>query len=154
MYGIMYSVDFDFTHVTTASDCVNLSPAANDFVVLHSVRISQTDLEGDSNAAMMDVVIARVAGDGSGGTADAAALPHMEGAPTKTTTVRTGDTTAAGSQSVIIADAWNVQAGWLYIPTPEERIVVSATSNLVVSLGVPDASTAIVGTVTFEEILA
>jgi hypothetical protein len=153
MYGIMYSMEFSFTHVTTGSNCFNISPAANDFVVLHSIRLGQINLEGDAESAMETVLLSRVAGIGSGGS-ESTPAPHMEGAPACTAVVRKEDTTVAGTPTVILKDAWNVQAGWLYIPTPEERVIVSASSNLTMTCVAPVASMDLVGAVTFEEILA
>jgi len=149
--GLMYTARFN-TAVTAAQDVFALTTVSPDMCVIHSIRLGQTSDPGDAQAEMLGVVIARVATVGSGGAA-VTPQPHMIGAPSATATMRANDTTVAATPTILLSDAWNVQAGWLYLPTPEERIWCSSTNKIVVTITAPADSLSMRGSFTFEEIL-
>jgi len=153
MNGLMYSASFTAATQAGSRDLFALTVASGDFVIIHSARIGQRALEGDASAEMLEILIQRAATAGAG-TANTPA-PHMVGAPAASSTVVTNAALAA-SPTPVITDVFNLQAGWLYLPTPEERIVVSALTTddvLVVTVEAPAGTTEWSGTMTFEEIL-
>jgi hypothetical protein len=69
--------------------------------------------------------------------------------------VRANDTTQAsgGTPKTVLADVWNIAAGFWYYPPEEERIILALSQRLVVSLaGAPVDSITVNGTLVFEEI--
>jgi hypothetical protein len=52
----------------------------------------------------------------------------------------------------LLADSWNVQAGWRYLPVPEERLVLERDQRLVVRISAPADEITLNGTLVFEEI--
>jgi len=60
---------------------------------------------------------------------------------------------AAGAKTVILSDGFNNLAGWLWVPTPEERIIMPVST--VVTLAMIGTATALTGWsagITFEEL--
>ena len=153
MNGLMYTSSFTATTQTGSRDLFDVIVATPDIFILHSVRIGQRGLEGDALAEMLEIKIQRAAAVGAG-TANTP-RPHMLGSPVASSTVVTNAALAA-APTAIITDVFNLQAGWLYLPTPEERIVVTGTATddvLVVTIEAPAATTEWSGSMTFEEIL-
>jgi hypothetical protein len=155
MQGLMYTARFSSTE-SLAQDFLTLGPVLTpDIVIVHSVRIGQSTLAGDASAEMAEIQLARAAAIGSGG-ASVTPEAHMVGAPAASTAARTSDTTPAATPVIVLSDTFNLQAGWLYLPTPEERIVLSSTATLdvfVVTLPNAVTSAGFAGSITFEEIL-
>ena len=59
----------------------------------------------------------------TGGTAQAAATSGID-----------SSANAAGTKTTVIADSFNNLNGWLWVPTPEERILVSAGLTITLAL--------------------
>ncbi len=153
MNGLMYTSTGLAAALATARDLFALTGTAENMVVIHSVRIGQTSEEGDASAQMLQVKIMRSAAAGAG-TANTP-VPHMLGAPAASSTIVT-DAAVATPTVTLINDAFNLQAGWLYLPTPEERIVVSGTAAndvIVVNVASPASTPNFEYSLTFEEIL-
>ncbi len=153
MQGLMYTARFSSTE-SLAQDLLSLTVLAPNMALLHSVRIGQNSLAGDAAAEMAEIQIARAAVIGSSGSV-VTPLPHMNGAPAASpdATCRTSDTTPAASPQIILSDTFNLQAGWLYLPTPEERIQISSDAgaeNLVITLPNAVTSAGFAGSMTFE----
>lgn len=150
--GRIYSVSFDDVAVTAAQDLFEITAPSTGMAVLHSVRVGQSSEEGDAAAEMLHVTIQRATASGSGGAA-ATPRPHAVGHAASAVLAEVNNTTEATTLTPIIEDAFNVQVGWLYQPTPEERIYVPPSGILVVTL--PDTvadSITMSGTLTFEEL--
>jgi hypothetical protein len=155
MQGLMYSINFSSTE-SAAQDLLSLGPVVTpDIAILHSVRIGQHTLAGDSNAEMVEIEIARASALGSGGGTPTP-VPHMVGAPASGIVAHTSDTTEATGRTILLSDTFNMQAGWLYLPTPEERIVISSTAGddcIAVTLPNSVTSAGFTGTLVYEHIL-
>lgn len=151
--GRMYTASFSSAE-TAAQDLIELNAPADAVVVVHSISIEQSTEEGDAQAEMLSVQLARCSTTtaGSGG-ASATARPHNVGAPAYGGTVEYSNTTQATTQTVIQERAFNVQAGFYYMPTPDERIVISPSGIFIVGLTeAPADSVTFHVTITFEEI--
>lgn len=60
---------------------------------------------------------------------------------------------AAGTKTAVIADGFNNVGGWLWVPTPEERIYVPVDTAIVLALiGTPATLTNWSAGITFEEL--
>lgn len=155
--GRMYSVPFSATSVSTAIDAFEVLASTAKPFFLHSVTLAQSSDYGDAQAEGLSVLIKRATGSytsGSGGstvtpakhlTNDAAAGPTAEVCNT------TQSSAGSGALTTILADAWNVQGGYQYLPPPEQRLFFLAAEACVVSITAPADAITLSGTLVFEE---
>lgn len=149
--GQMYTWNLSIaTKLDAVEDLWELFPAAQNPVCIHSIRFGQITLEADAQAAMAHVRLRR---DTAGGTATTlVANPLLPGVESHDATIKHSHTVdAAGTETDIIIDSWNVQAGWLYLPTPEERPWFTSAAGAVLSNDQVVAAATITLTVVFEE---
>ena len=151
--GRMYTAQVSGIAVTAIQDFFEVNAPADSVVVIHSIRIAQYSDVGDAAAEMLPVQITRSTGaSGSSGTTPTA-RPHHLGDAAFGGTVEVNNTTQATTTVVVLSDAFNIRAGWLYNPPPDERIVISPSGILVVELPVaPADELTMQGSITFEEI--
>lgn len=152
--GRMYTASFGGVAVSVIQDLFELLAPADAVVVIHSIIIGQSSDYGDSEAEGLRVQISRTDGttSGSGGSTPTA-RPHEKGDAAFGGTVEANNTTQATVTTVIVEDTFNVQAGWQWRPTPEERITLSPSETVVVELPVaPADAITMSGSITFEEI--
>jgi hypothetical protein len=156
--GHLYTVEFENVTVTAAGtdqDLFSILPATQKPVCLHAVFLSQSSEVGDAAEEILRIKIIRGHTTvGSGGSSATAQKVHPD-SPTAGATCRVNDTTpaSAGTAVDLHSDAWNVRAGWIYVPTPEMRIVSKNAEYLVVrqmSTVADDVSMS--GTLYFEEL--
>ena len=156
MQGIMYSAASGtaFAAATAAEmELIQLGGDAAAIGVIHELRIGQTTEAGDAAAEMLEVKIFRATTLGAGTTMEALE-GLIPGSPVAKLLPKYNSTTLSTVLSLIHADAFNVQAGWLYLPTPETRVVVPAvaTEGVVVQISAPLDSITFSVTVVWEEI--
>ena len=150
--GMMYTAVFTDVAVTVAQDFFELTAPSDAVVVIHSCYIFQNTDFGDAAAEGLTINITRYSTGGSGG-ANATERPLEVGFPASGSAVETNNTTQGGTPVVIHSEGFNVQAGWAYRPTPEERPVVSPSGIIAIELpSAPADSLTMSGTLTFEEI--
>lgn len=149
--GQMFSVAVNMaTKLDAIEDLFELFPAANNPICIHSIRMGQSSLEADANAGMARVSIRRDTASGTGTSATPRPLsPGCEAADATAEYAHTVD--AAGTETILIEDAWNVQAGWLYLPTPEERLWFTSAAGMVLRNEEVVAAATVQLTCVFEE---
>jgi hypothetical protein len=152
----MYAVSFEYVAVTAAVDLFELTPADDKPVAIHGIFLSQSSDVGDTAEEMLRVAILRGhTTSGSGGSA-ATPVPLNSSADTAAgATAETNNTTiaSAGTAVTLHSEAFNIRAGWQFIPTPEMRPGASqANTTLVVRLmAAPADELRMSGTLIFEE---
>lgn len=156
--GRMYSIPFSATSVSAAVDAFEVLASTAKAFILHEVVLAQSSDYGDAAAEGLSVLIKRATGSytsGSGGstvtpakhlTNDAAAGPTAEVCNT------TQASAGSGALTTIRAEAFNVQAGWQYLPTPETRITFLPAEAVVVSITAPADAITLSGTMVIEEL--
>ena len=149
----VYSITFNAIAVTAVQDLLTLEATSVSMLEILSARLGQTTDYGDAAAEGLRVRWVRHTAVGSAG-ATVTPVNHSAGGEAATGTYRRNDTTQGAGSVVIMEDVWNIQAGWLYVPIPEERIWVppSGTGNDVLSLTLPAApadSVTMSGSITF-----
>ena len=152
--GRIYSAIVRTAGASALQDLWEVNAPATAIVILHSVRLGQTTDFADAEAEVLPVQISLTtnAVAGSGGTTPTAA-PHEVGSTAFGGSVEANNTTQTTVTTERISDAWNIQAGWLYQPTPEERIIMSPSAAWVVELpAAPSDGITMEGTITIEEI--
>lgn len=154
MTGHIYTASFSAVTVTLLQDLFQLLASATVPIRILSVRIGQSSDAGDAQAEMLAIRLSRsdMTVNGSGGTTATPAL-HSPGSSAAATVAEVNNTTLSTVQTIIVSDAFNVQAGWLYLPTPDEIITILPTEGFIVNLPVGPADPLTTsGSVTFEEI--
>ncbi len=150
--GRMYTVSASVASVTTVIDLLRISAPTDAVVVVHKVIITQETEFGDAASEQMDIQFHRGSTDGSGG-ATPTARQLEAGDAAFGGTVATGNTTQSTEGNILHVEAQNVMAGFVYAPTPEERIVLSPSGRLIVELPTaPDDSIDFRVWAAFEEI--
>lgn len=140
--------------VSTALDLFELVAASTRKVKIREVRVAQYSDAGDSQAEILPIQLIRgYTTPGSGGSTPTPANV-VSGGRAAVASVAAGNTTLAsgGSPEVLVADGWNVAAGWLWNPLVDEFIVLAAGESLVVRIpSAPEDELTINATVLFEE---
>lgn len=153
-----YSIPISPTAVTVQVDLWEVAPADDKPVEIHSIRLFQTSDLGDAAEEIIGIEIRRggtAMTTGSGGTqgvTPALTNPGDSACSAACDTLNTTLATFTGGGLVDI-DGWNVRQPYLYVPPPEDRIVVTQTNGgLVVRLSAaPADSLTIGGTIVFAE---
>lgn len=150
--GRRYSAVFDGVAVTAVQDFFRVSAPSDAIVVIHSVSISQGSDAGDAESEMLRMIMHRGSTDGGGGSTPTPS-PLNSGDAAFGGTVGANNTTQSTDGAVLRAESFNVLAGYLWQPTPEERPVVSPSGRFVVALETaPTDSLTMSGTIIFEEV--
>ena len=151
--GRMYTASFGGVAVTAIQDLFEVNAPSDATVAIHSIAVGQSSDYGDSEAEGLRVQISRAPTASGTGGSTLTPRPHEEGDAAFGGTVEANNTGQATGTVTIHEDTFNVQAGWAYKPTPEERIVISPGGRLVVELPVaPGEALTMSGSITFEEI--
>jgi hypothetical protein len=149
----VFTATFSAVSVSAAQDLFELVTSATNRLRIREIRISQHSDFGDAQSELIQVTLVRgntVAGSGGSAVTPRNLEPWSRAA---VTTAAANNTTVASSGGVVmLADAWNVAAGWLYAPSAEERIRVDINSRFCVRITAPTDALTVNGTIVFEEI--
>lgn len=151
----IYTATFSAVAVSAAQDVFEIVAPAGGRVAIREVRLGQYSDAGDAEAELLSVKIMRghtVSGSGGSSVTPANTSGHT-GALAAASTVEANNTTVAntGSPETLIADSFNVQAGWWYDPVDEEQIILEVSQRLVVRITAPADAVTMNGTLVFEE---
>ena len=140
MSGRTYSVICNAVAITAAQDLFEITPADDKPCEIVSIEIGQTTEAGDAADEMLGVQIIRgFTGSGSGGTA-ATPAPMRPADTAAGFTAEVNNTTLAntGTTATLHSAAFNVRAGWMFIPPLDARPVVNqGNTTMVVRLTAP-----------------
>jgi len=151
-YGRMYSCVFEEVAATAVQDLFEIVSAADSVTVLHSVIITQSSDAADAQDEQLSVLFHLGSTSGSGGST-VTPSPLALGDSAFGGTVEANNTTQSSEGTFMHAEAFNVRAGMIYRPTPEERIIISPSDRLIIELQTtPADSLTISGTALIEEI--
>ena len=119
-------------------DIFELVAPANSRVLIHDVILGQTTEEGDAAAELLGILLMRGhTTTGSGGAAVTPVNLNPYSRVSGCTVARNNTTVAAdGSPATILADAWNLQAGyvWRMSDILHGKILVKPSQRFVVRL--------------------
>ena len=150
--GRMYSVLMPSIAVSAAQDLISIASGTNNSVILHSAVFTQSSDYGDSEAEGLRFLIKKGAAVGSGGSTETPAGLDS-GNPASDASARKNDTTAGTGGTNVHDENANMQIGFFYRPTPEERITVPGGGRITINLpSAPADALTMSGTVIFEEI--
>lgn len=155
--GRFYSVPFSAVSVSAAVDVFEVLAASGKPFILHEIAIAQSSDYGDAAAEGLSILIKRATGSYTSGSGGSTVTPakHATNDAAAGPTAETNNTTQAsagsGALTAVRAEAFNVQAGYQYLPTPEQRMVFLPTEACVVSITAPSDALTLSGTLVFEE---
>lgn len=150
--GRMYSAQFNGVAVTAQQDLFELNAPSTAGVVVHGVVLAQSTEVGDAAEEGLSILFKRGATtSGSGGTTPTAAQLYASAAYAGTVEVNNTTKATAGTIVTLHADVWNVRSQFIWIPTPEMRIVLAPSARFTVELATtPADSITMNGTIYFE----
>lgn len=156
--GHFYTATMASNAVSTTKSLFHINGITNGTVVLHSAFIGQFSDAGDAQAEMLRIQITRSSSNSSAVGTAVTPRPHLVNDQAFAGVVRISNTYSA-TNLVLLSETFNVQAGWYYTPTPEERIVIPPKSAGVsypsIRIDLPNAPSDAVtmsGRITFEVI--
>lgn len=138
MPGRIYTISTRGVSVSAAQDLLEHLVAADQVVELVEAHFTQSSDAGDSESEQLDISIRRVTGaptSGSGGSTPTP-QPAVDGGVAASGTTEANNTTqlSGGTNNILHAEAFNVMAGWHFIPPPESRFVFGGQTRLVIEL--------------------
>lgn len=148
----IYSATFSAIAVSAAQDLFELVAPASGPVRIREIRIGQYTDFGDAAAEILSIQLVR--GHTTTGSGGSAVVPSALGESnwSRSTLARNNTTIAAnGSPQILLADAFNIQAGWWYRPPEDERIIIQPSARFVVRITLPADALTVNGTLIFEE---
>lgn len=154
-HGAVYVCALSAVSIAAAQDVFELNVGSGvKAAYLREVRIGQYSDAGDSAAEMLSVLVQKgYTVSGSGGSAGTVS-PMDARSPAAASSVEINNTTVAntGTAITLCADAFNIQAGWLYQPGPSDRPRLVANDRLVVRITAPTDALTTNATLIFEEV--
>lgn len=156
--GRFYTASFSAVSVSAAVDCFEVLAATAKAFVLHEVVLAQSSDYGDAQAEGLSVLIKRATGSYTSGSGGSTATPakHLTNDAAAGPTAETNNTTQAsagsGALTTVRTEAFNVQAGYQYLPPPEQRLTFLAAEAVVVSITAPADAITLSGSLVFEEL--
>lgn len=154
--GRMYTATFANVSVTAQQDLISILCTAATPVKLHAFFLAQSSDAGDAQDEMLRVRIQRgmtTVGSG-GGTMTPCDIQNSGTAAVSTARINDTTPASAGTITIVHEDAFNVRAGWVWMPTPEMRPVCVVSTRIAVGLvTTPADALTMSGTLYFEELV-
>lgn len=152
----IYFATFSNVALSAAQDVFEITAPTVAPVAIREISIGQYSDFGDAQSELISVILKR--GNTTTGSGGTTLTPNTRsgraGLTAASAVVKANNTTVAtsGSPVDLVAETFNVAAGWSYRPLPEERIVVQPGVRLVCRITAPTDAITANGTIIFEEI--
>jgi len=145
----MYSAVFEEVAVTAVQDLFEIVAPADSVVIIHMFEVSQSS---DTDSEQLNLLFHRGSTSGSGGSTPTP-RPLAVGDAAFGGTVEANNTSQSTEGVHLHAASFNVLNGYMWMPTPEARIILSPSGRLIIELQTaPADSLTMSATVVFEEI--
>jgi hypothetical protein len=143
--GAIYSVTMQNQTIIASSEMVTIHTAAAIGTRASNIRLLRAwaGQHGTTTSQMLGIMIA-VQASAFGTFTSTTPTPHVAGgaasgiaggtAQAAATSGTDSSANAGGTKTPIIYDAFNNLSGWLWVPTPEERIIVPADVCVVLAM--------------------
>jgi hypothetical protein len=152
----IYFATFSAVAVSAAQDIWEITAPTGTAVAIREITFGQYSDFGDAQAELISILLRRGhTTTGSGGsTVTPETRTGLSGATAAASVVKANNTTVAASGTAVnlIADTFNVAAGWTYRPLPEERIILQPGVRLVCRITLPTDAITANSTLVFEEL--
>ncbi len=149
-----YTIGVAQVAASATQDILAIKCAATCIVRVIEVRLSQSGSTTSTQQRVRHSKLTATATLGSGGSAPTA-TKHESGDASAASTFRANDTTQAttsGAKSTVFEDVFNFLSGYLWVPVPEECIVLAPGEAYVMEFPAAPTSGTYDASVTFEEI--
>lgn len=135
--GRIYNLPLARTAVTVAVDFAEIVTAATHICVIHAIEITQSTEIAD--AAEEQIQLAWKSGQttsGSGGNTGVTPIPILLGDAAHGMTVETFNTTKATAGTIVTHKIWdwNLRVPFIYIFTPETRLIIPPSTRATLEL--------------------
>lgn len=151
----IYSVTFDQVSCAAAQDLFSIKATSSTPCRLLAVYLSQTTKIGDANNNQQRWRIRRgQTTQGSGGTTPTPS-PILTGSAAAGGTVHVNDTTQASTGTIVTLhnDIFNIEAGLIWIATPEMQFTWAVSTCLTVEFPAMAVTATYNGTLYYEELV-
>lgn len=155
--GPIFSAAFSAAAMSSAgpSDLFHITASGNARVAIKEIRLGQYSEFGDAQAELLSLLL--LVGTTSaavGSTITPRNILRHTGAPAAGTAVSAPSTTlsSTASATMMIADSWNVEAGYWLCPAPRDCIVLNPGQRAVLRMSTPNDPLSLNGTIMFQEI--
>jgi|SRR5687768_3248895 hypothetical protein len=155
----MYYAPINVSAHTAQVDIFEMLAASGKPVVLHGFELGQSSEVGDAQEEQIVLVLKRVTGSPTSGSGGGTATfqPTVSNDAAAGVTLETGNTTklSGGTAAELARFVWNVRGSVLFLPPPEGRITIDASTRLVLEeVTTPaDSITGPIGWVLVEELI-
>lgn len=153
-YGRIYNVIVSNVSVSAAQDLFEVVAPSTDVVILRALEIAQSSDAGDTEDEMLGVsIITGHTTSGSGGSS-ATPVPLRLGDSAFGGTAEINNTTIASAGTAVThrSSAFNVRAGYVWMPDEQSMVVVPPSATAVVRITAPADALSVYATLTIEEI--
>lgn len=155
--GPVYTCPFSATALTTNPyDLWCVTSPSNSRVAIREIRLSQYSDAGDAQAELLSLsILTGSTSISSGGTVISPVnVKRFSGNVSAGSSVTGPSTTLASSTSatLVMADCWNVQAPYLYMPAWADRIVLGLSQRAVIRITAPNDALTVNGTLVLQEL--
>jgi hypothetical protein len=152
----IYTAVFNQVAVTAQQDLFEITSPADAITIIHALELSQSTEIGDAQEEMLNIIIRRGnTTSGTGGTQAITSQPVESGSSAYGGVIDINNTTkaTAGTAQIIRVDNWNVRMPYLWMPTPEMRLIMGPSVRVAFELATtPTDSITMSGTLWFEEL--
>lgn len=151
----MYSCVIDGVSVSAAQDLFELKAAAAVPIIIHRIEIGQDTDETSQEAVIKLTRTSGAPTSGSGGSSGTAVKLGGIGDGATQTTIEINNTTPISGGTAVRCGrrAFNWLNGFVFAPTPEERILVAGGEYFTVNLvTAPSAALTVSGEIVWEEL--
>lgn len=152
--GRVYTIPFDDVAISAAQDIFSVQTPSGIAISVHMIQLGQRGITSWGGLPLRFVRFSGAYTAPTGGSSVTPAKKNFNDAASGCTG-RVNDTTVAtgGTSVTEETDEWVLLNNYLWLPAPEDRIILPPSQMLVVRLPTaPSASTNASGTLTFEEI--
>jgi hypothetical protein len=153
--GMLYTASFSSVAVTAQQDFFEYTAPSDAIVVLHWIELTQSTEVGDAQEEGLAILFKRGATTTGSGGSTVTPAPTEFGFAAAGGVAKANNTTkaTAGTIVTLYSSNWNVRTPFLWLPTPELRLVLSPSQRFTVELATtPADSITMSGTMYLEEI--
>ena len=153
MNGRMYSAPFAAS-VTNAQDFWEINVPSTAVVILHEISLGQITDVGDTNEEILDIIFKRNnTTSGSGGSTVTPTQMFASAAFGGTVEINNTTKATGGTALTLRRETWNIRTQFLWLPVPEDRIVLPPSARFNVELvTAPGSTISIRGNCVFEAV--
>lgn len=156
--GPVFAAPFSAAAISTAGpfDLFHVTAPNDSRVAIREIRLAQYSEVGDAESEHFGLQL--LVGTTSASTGAAITPRNVlrhDGAPSAGTVVSgpSGTQASSASATLVLADAWNVAAGWVHMPGRSERIILNPGERAVLRhVNTANDSLTLNGTLTFQEL--